>query len=448
MAVTYSALPPKLAGAPLVGSLFRFLGNPLKFLDEAAAAGDGNATRFRLANLDCYLIYDSELAGQVLAQSGPGGLYIKGKNQRDFAPILDNGIPISEGDFWRRQRSLVQPAFNHRRIATYAATITDYTANHLARWQAGKLNVHESIMQLTFAIICKCLFDADVSGDAAEVGNAVQVFLDTLAQRVGQPLIPSWLPTRTNMRMGRAIRTVNQVVERVIAQRRAEGKEHSDLLDNLLAARDELGQGMDDQQLRAEVKALFLAGNETTAIAITWVLYLVAQHPEVEREIVAELAMVLAGRTPTDVDLPQLKYLDMVVKEALRLYPPVWFMGREATRDTKLGNYQLRRGNQVFASQWVQHRDPRYFSQPQAFIPKRWEGGLERSLPKYQYMPFGGGPRICVGSGFAWLEAKLVLAMLYQRWQLELVPSHKVIPLASATLRPKDGVIMNVTVRN
>lgn len=439
---------PGPRGLPLVGSLFDFLGNPLTFLDRCAREGDGSVARFKAANLTFYMVYDPALAGQVLASSGPGGDYIKAKNQRDFAPILDYGLPISEGEFWQQQRRLVQPAFNHRRIDSYAGIMTQYTSRSLSAWQSGEaVDIHNEMMQLAFAIVCKCLFDADVEREAGEVGQAVKVFLDTLATRIGQPLIPDWLPTPANRRFHRAIKTVNTVVERIIRERRSEGKDHGDLLGVLLAARGDDGSAMSDEQLRAEVKALFLAGNETTAIALSWAIYLLAQDPQVEAKLGAELDEVLGGRVPTTADLPGLRYLEMIIKEVQRVFPPVWVMGREAKHDTTIGSYPVPKGTQIFISQWVMHHDSRYFPEPEKFNPERWTKEMEDNLPKYAYDPFGGGPRVCIGSGFAWLEAKLVLAMIYQRFSFKLLPEPAVVPLASATLRPKQGIRAQIVAR-
>jgi cytochrome P450 len=240
---------------------------------------------------------------------------------------------------------------------------------------------------------------------------------------------------------------LEEILYRIIRQRRTSGRDAGDLLSMLLAAQDEDGSRMTDQQLRDEAMTIFLAGHETTALALSWAWYLLSQHREAEARLVEELRTVLGERAPSVEDLPQLRYAEMVVKETLRLYPPAFSTGREALQACEIGGYQVPAGTQIIMSQWVTHRDPRFFDQPQQFNPDRWTDDFIKHLPKYAYFPFGGGPRLCIGNSFAMMEAVLILATIAQRFQLELVPGQSVTPWPSITLRPKDGIKMQVQQR-
>jgi cytochrome P450 len=244
------------------------------------------------------------------------------------------------------------------------------------------------------------------------------------------------------------VRDLDALVYRIIHERRASGEETGDVLSMLLAARDEAGQGMTDRQLRDEVMTLLLAGHDTTALALTWALVLLAQHPDVEARLYAEVHNVLGGRPPTSADAPRLPYVEQVVTETLRLYPSAWAIGREAVRDTQLGGQRIPKGVNVVASPWVLHRDPRFFDAPAAFQPERWANGLAQRLPRFAYVPFGGGQRVCIGNAFAQLEASLVLATIVQRFHLVLAePDRPVEPVPVVTLRPRGAVLMRLTAR-
>jgi cytochrome P450 len=259
-------------------------------------------------------------------------------------------------------------------------------------------------------------------------------------------LIPEWVKTPSKIRAGRAIRKLDGVVYAIIQERRAHPDQaHADLLDTLLTARDEEGKGMTDRQLRDEVMTLFLAGHETTANALSWSWMLLSQNPAVEDKLHAELDEALDGRPPTAADLPALPYTAEVVREAMRLYPPAWVIGRQAIQRVTLGGVEIAPGAGILMSQWVMHRSAHYYEDPEAFRPERWEGDFARQIPEYAYFPFGGGPRLCIGRPFALQEAALVLAMVAQRYRLELEPGYAIHPVPSITLRPGGG--MPVTLR-
>lgn len=260
--------------------------------------------------------------------------------------------------------------------------------------------------------------------------------------------IPERIPTPGNLRFRRAIRYLDALIYNIIQRRRANGEDTGDLLSMLLGVRDkETGEGMSDRQLRDEVMTIFLAGHETTANALSWTWHLLASHPEVEAKLHEELGETLAGRPPSVADLPRLRYTEAVVTESMRLYPPAWAFGREALEDCEIGGYRVPAGTQLIMSQWVAHRDPRYFDAPEMFRPERWESGLSERLPRYAYFPFGGGPRLCIGRSFARMEAVLLLATLAQKFRLRHVPGEYIAPQPSVTLRPKNGMRMVLSSR-
>jgi cytochrome P450 len=367
--------------------------------------------------------------------------FIKGRALRANKRLFGEGLLTSEGEAWLRQRRLAQPAFHRSRIASYADTMVRFTEQMLGGWRDGDgCNVHEEMMRLTLAIVAKTLFDADVTREAKEIGEALEVVMEVNTDPRRLLFVPAWLPTPANLAMRRAVRRLDRVIYRIISERRASGRDSGDLLSLLLHAQDEDGSQMSDVQLRDEAVTLFLAGHETTAITLSWTWWLLAQHPKIEAKLHAELAAVLGGRVPTFKDLPRLGYLEMILSESLRLYPPAWSMVRMAIEDSEIGGYRVPAGCGVAMSQYVVHRDPRFFDAPDEFRPERWENDLAKRLPRFAYFPFGGGPRICIGNSFALMEASLTLATIAQEFRLSLVPGQSVEPLPSITLRPKNGI--------
>jgi cytochrome P450 len=362
--------------------------------------------------------------------------------------LFGNGLLTSEGDFWLRQRRLAQPAFHRTRIASYGETMVRYTEQMLEHWSHGQeVDAHQEMMQLTLNIVGKTLFDADVAGDAREIGKTITMLLDFSSDFRRLIFTPKWLPTPRNIQTNLAIRRLNKIVFRMIAERRASGGDAGDLLSMLLAARDEDGSRMDDKQLRDETLTLFLAGYETTANLLAWTWWLLATHPEVERKLHQELDGLLAGRPPAMDDLPRLRYAGHVLTESLRLYPPAWGMARLAIEDHEIAGYPVPAGTGVAIAQWVVQRDPRWYEAPDEFRPERWEGDLQKRLPRFAYFPFGGGPRQCIGNMFALMEATLVLATVAQHFRLRMMSNQEIVPLASITLRPKNAVAMRLESR-
>jgi cytochrome P450 len=365
-----------------------------------------------------------------------------------FHRLIGNGLLTSEGEFWRRQRRLAQPAFHRQRVSTYGDVMVDYTERTISSWKAGETrDVHRDMMRLTLEIVAKTLFNADVSGDADRVGTILSEIVKPFAsQATLKWILDNRLPTPAHRRFHRLAKQIDEIVYRIIEERRASGRDEGDLLSMLLQAQDEDGSQMTDKQLRDEVITLFLAGHETTALTLSWAWYLLALNPRAERKFHEELEAVLRGRAPTFSDLAQLKYTEMIAKESMRLYPPAYGVGREAIEECEIGGYRVPAKTQIFAFQWVTQRDPRYFDEPDEFNPDRWTEEFADSLPKYAYFPFGGGPRACIGNSFAMMEIVLVLATIGQRFRLKLVPDHQVTILPAMSLRPRDGI--QVTVEN
>ncbi len=436
--------PPGPQGGGLTGDLREFTADRLGTLSRwAREYGDLVSARFGPRRI--LFVNHPDLVEEVLVHQNRK--LIKHYRLRQAKRTLGEGLLTSEGDFWRAQRKLVQPAFHREKIAGFAELMVDYALRLVGTWGEGReLDVQAEMMRLTLQIVAKALFGADVGGESADVTAAMETLMHNFEASSALPIIiPQWVPTPSNLRTGAAIRRLNRVLYRIIAERRKDGEDRGDLLSMLLQAQDEeSGRRMTDRQLRDECMTLFLAGHETTANTLSWAWYLLAKHPEAAAQLREELEKVLGGRRPTLADLPRLPYTEGVVNESLRLYPPAWIVGREAAEPIELGGYRVDRGTTLFLAACAIHRDPRWFDDPDAFRPERWAGGFQQRIPRYAYFPFGGGPRICIGNSFAQMEVALVIASIVPRYRLELAPSARVEPLASMTLRMTHGLVMRV----
>jgi cytochrome P450 len=430
--------PPGPERGALDGVFSPFRRDPLNFL-AAAACEYGDIVGLRFLHFRTYLITHPDYIEDVLVHHPRK--FVKGRVLQANKRIFGNGLLTSEGDFWLRQRRLAQPAFHRARIAAYADTMVEYAERMMASWQDGEeRDAHQEMMQLTLQIVGKTLFDADVSNDAREIGKTITLLLNFSSDFRRLIFTPKWLPTPRNIQTTLAIRRLNKVVYRMIAERRTSGRDAGDLLSMLLAARDEDGSQMDDRQLRDEMLTLFLAGYETTANLLAWTWWLLATHPHIEKTLHEELDALLGGRAPTMDDLPRLVYAGQVITESLRLYPPAWGMARLAIEAHEIAGYPVPAGTGLAIAQWTTQRDPRWFEAPEEFLPERWAGDLQKRLPRFAYFPFGGGPRQCIGNMFALMEGTLVLAAVAQQFRLILMPGAQIVPMASITLRPKNGV--------
>jgi cytochrome P450 len=443
---TAAPLPPGPKGRLLSGSLVEFHKDILGFYTRCAREY-GDVVTFRLGRRRLVLLNHPDYIERILVHDNKNFAkmtYVLGL----IVPLLGYGLLTSDGDFWLRQRRLIQPVFSKQRIASYGACMVDFARRMADSWRDGEQrDIHRDMVQLTLQIVAKVLFDADVGGDAPEVGQALEVVMHNFLNRWGSFLpLPAWFPTPGNLRFHRSIRQLDRIIYRFIAERRASKEERHDLLSVLLNARDaDDGRQMTDRQLRDEAMTLFLAGHETTANAMGYTWYLLAQHPEVEAKLLDELRRELGGRPPTPDDVPRLKYAEAVILESMRLYPPAYGFGRIAKNDCEFGGYRVPKGTTVLVVQWVMHRDPRFWADPEKFRPERWQEPSIKQLPKFAYFPFGGGPRLCIGNTFAMLETVLLLATLAPAVHFDLVADHPFKLRPAVTLNPEYGI--RVTVR-
>ncbi len=433
--------PPGPKGRFLLGSLIEVSRDWLGFY-KSCAEEYGDVVCVHLAHVPVYLVVHPRDIETVLVTNA--GNFTKSADYRALARVLGRGLLTSEGEFWKRQRSLIQPAFHRQSIVAYAAVMTRAAGRMLDSWKdKGERNIHEDMMRVTLEIVAQCLYGAEVTDAAERVGKAMEVVTERFVNNASLAMVfPFDIPVLFAPREWLAIRELNEIIGTIIRERRSSDQPREDLLDMLLRARDADGNPMSDAQLRDEVMTLFLAGHETTAIALSWACYLIAQDPHIETKLAEELRAVLGDRGPTPEDLPRLRYTEMVLKEAMRLYPAVWGIGRKAVAECELGGYRMPTGSNIFILQWRTQRDPRFFPDQERFDPERWREDPVRSgkIPRFAYFPFGGGPRVCVGASFAMMEATLLLAMIQQRYHLEIVPGHPIELFASVTLRPKHGI--------
>jgi cytochrome P450 len=422
--------------------------DPLAFLTRLARE-HGDTAHFRIARTHLFFFAHPELVRDVLVTRNAS--FMKGLALQRTKVVLGEGLLTSEGELHKRQRRLAQPAFHRERIQRYGEEMVEKALAARDRWRDGEeLNVAHEMSRLTLAVVAKTLFDADVEDEADEIGAALTelmllfpVLLHPLAPLILRlPFFPQ--VRRFRKAMARLDRTIYSMIE----ERRRANVDRGDLLSMLLLATDVEGDGggMSDLQLRDETMTIFLAGHETTANALAWTLYALARNPHVERELHRELDEVLAGRTPTPADYPRLPYTEMVLAESMRLFPPVWGLGRYTTGDVQIGGWDLPEKALVVLSQWVTHRDPRFWPDPERFDPLRFTPEAKAARPKLAYFPFSAGPRICIGESFAWMEGVLLLATVAQQWRFERGPD--VDPVALITLRPKEKMMMRVRRRS
>ena len=436
-------LPPRPSKSVLT-AVREFARDPLEY-PRRCARQYGDVVRLPLPIRPLYIVSDPTLIERVLVKDHKH--YIKDRFTRTLADVTGNGLLVSEGDFWKRQRRLAQPAFHHKRILSYAEIMVEVADRVAGEFRAPeRRDVHADMLRITLGVVSRTLFGTDASDSAERIGKAIEEIMERYLGIGGTGFaLPKNWPTPGNRRFKRAVRELDEMLLGFIRDRRSSGSDPGDLLSMLLRAQDDDGARMNDRQLRDECVTLFGAGHETTALALTYALHLLSTNQHVELRLVSELRDVLGERPASVEDVPKLRYTECVIKEALRLYPPAWAIGREAAVDCELGGYRVPKGTQVGLFQYVVHRDPRFFSDPDTFRPERWEAASH--LPRFAYFPFGGGPRICIGNTFAMMESVLVLATLMRRFRFEAAPGGKLELKPSITLRPRHGLPMWVTPR-
>jgi len=443
-------LPPGPRGVPLLGMMPAIRRDPTGvFADAAHKYGD--IAYLKIGPQQGYLVTRPDAIRHVLQDNARN--YHKSPLYDKLKASLGNGLVTSEDAYWLRQRRMAQPAFHRQRIEGLASVMVEASRETAANWepiaQRGEpIDVAEQMMQLTQAIVLRTLLGGDLGPLARELDQAWALVNAHIGESFWSLGLTERWPTAKNKRFWRALDVLDRAVFHIIDERRRGGQQTNDLLSMLLFARDEdTGQAMTDRQLRDEVMTILLAGHETTSLALAWTWYLLSQHPEVQRRLENELDAVLSGHTPGFADLGNLQYTRMVIEEAMRLYPPAWGMSREAIGPDDIGGYHLPRGWLVFIVPFVMHRHPAYWENPEQFDPTRFTPERSAARPKFVYIPFGAGPRQCIGNQFAMIEAQLVLATLAQRYRLTLVPGHPVEPWPLITLRPRYGVRMTIARR-
>lgn len=430
-------------GFPLLGHLPHVWRDPLPlFIDGMRRYGD--VVRYDFGPYPFLLLNHPDHIRHVLLENARN--YPKGPDYEALHLILGQGLLTSEGEVWRRQRRLAQPAFHHQALLGFVDAMSGATEEMLGRWAAlprgAVLDVHEEMMGLTLRIVCQTLFGSEITGDAGAVSKALTEVIRFINARTTALIgLPTWVPTPANLRFRQARELLDRLVYRIIDGRRRSGGVANDLLGLYMAATDESGGGrMSDRQLRDEVMTLVLAGHETTAVALSWTFDLLSRHPEAAARVRAEVREVLGDGPPTLESLERLTYTGWVLQESMRLYPPAWMITRQALADDDIAGHRVARGMILGVSPYVLHRSPAYWHNPEGFDPERFSPEGSRDRPRYAYLPFGGGPRTCIGNAFAMMEAKIILALVSRRTRLALVPGHRAQMEPSITLRPRHGV--------
>lgn len=436
--------------------------NPLKFVAELQKINASPMNYFSdLLDTHGPIVSISMMGSEILLVSDPDllqELFVRKaaafdkdddytNTEKGLARFLGQGLVTSNGDFWKKQRKLIQPAFHTRRINDYAESMVALTEKRLATWEDGtERDIAEEMMVMTLWVVARTVLDVNLDREAMRIGEAVKIFNDFAGKNT---ILPTWVPTPDELAARQAKNTIDEIVHKLIQERRqrTDLNDANDLLSVLLLAEDEDGHRMSDEQIRDEAVTLISAGHETTANTLNWTWMLLSQNPDVEAKLHEELDRVLAGRIPTLDDLKQLPYTAMVIKESMRLYPAVWGVSRVANQDTELGGHPIKQGTVVAVSFAYNHRHPDYWEQADRFWPERFDEEREAQIPRYVYMPFGGGPRVCIGNAFAMMEAKLILATVAQRYKLRMKEGYQVKPMPRVTLYPKDGMPMRLLKR-
>jgi cytochrome P450 len=433
--------PPGPRGHWLLGHLHEYRTGRLHFLEHLRGTY-GPISSYRLGPRRFVLVSEPDVIEQVYVHRNRE--FSKFYITRMAREVFGDGLLTSSGEHWLRQRRLIQPTFAQQQLAAFGSAMVGQTCDLMQHWQPGQeRDLLREMQHVTMAIAAETLLGVRLSDEVQEIEEPHNLIRADFDRRVESLFtIPPWIPTRYNRSVRAAKATICGIVDRLIEHRRTAREPGPDMLSKLLAARGPDGERMSPIQVRDESLTFLFAGHETTASALAWTWYLLAKHPEVEAKLHRELDEVLAGRLPTVADVPRLTYTAKVFRETLRLYPSAYGNGRQALRTMELGGFRIEAGTNVILSQWLTHRDGRFFERPLEFAPDRWTPEFERSLPHYAYFPFGGGPRVCIGNNFAQLEAALLIATIASRYRMRLVPGQNVQPVASLTLRPGPSLRM------
>jgi cytochrome P450 len=427
----------------------QFATHPLQFLTKLGNYGD--IARFKIGPLPAYLINNPDMIRQVLVDQADD--YRKDPLISYAArKFVGNGLFVLEGETHRQERKLMLPAFNHKHLIKYADVMVNITQRRIQTWQPEQtIDMTHAMMGLTLDIAIRCLFGTSLPESAKDIDGVMQSFQDIANMEARKmPPLPDWWPNEHKRRLRYTKRTLNKVISDIIDMKRRESSttEHGDdLLSILMQAVYDDNTLITDEQLRYEMLTLFIAGHETTASVMYWVLYLIARHPDVQAKLYSEISTVLQGQLPTFQHLEQFSYLNMVIDEALRLYPTAYIFGRTPTKDVQLGDYAIRKGSLLYFSPFVIQRDSRYFDEPDTFDPERFSPERVKSIKRYTYIPFGSGTRICIGQQFGLMEARLLLATILQKYHLSPARAEEIKPIGLATLRPERSIELEIACR-
>ncbi|MGW8986410.1 cytochrome P450 [Streptomyces parvus] len=439
------AFTPGPKGLPLVGNLPQFGKNPLAFFE--LLRGHGDMVRWRFGRNRCVFLADPDCIGELLTETEH--TFDQPKLGIAFRTVLGNGMIVARGRDWRRKRSLVQPSVRPKQVKSYAATMAASAVELADRWSdSQRVDVKQEMSALTQKIAVRTIFGVDTPADSEAMGRA----MDVAQMEIGKEfagigaLLPDWVPTPGRARIKKAAAVIDAEVGRVVARHRDGEEERPDLLSRLLTAVDESGTHLTDDEIRDETVTLYIGGHETTSTTLVWAWYLLARNPRVRDALAEELDRVLGDREPGFEDYAQLTYTQAVVKETLRLYPAVWLITGVAKEGATIGGLPIEEGTRVWSSQWATQRDARWFPEPEEFRPERWDAEHGDEIAEYAWFPFGGGPRVCIGTRFAMVEAVLLLAVLARRFTLDVDPG-EITPVTGLTLQPDRDVTATVRAR-
>lgn len=441
----YPVLAP--APHPITGHLKLISKNMLDLYAEATPHGD--FVKYRILTFWSYLIRHPDLIQEFLVKRASSfhkiPILVKATQE-----VVDDNLFNMDGERWKKQRKVIQPAFHSKRIGAYADTMVSLTQTQVQNWQDGEvIDIAEMMADITMHIIVETMFHAnidDVLDGLAPTITELFAIMGASATTLLKP--PSWMPTERNRRLKAGREKLNAIYERVMTEWRKTGEDRGDLLSMLMMARYDDGSPMSDKQIMAELGTIFLAGHETTATALTFAWYALSQHPHIVEKLHEEVDRVLAGRPATLLDLKELVYTEQIIKETMRLYPPATGVTRVAIEDVEIGGYLIKKGQNVTVPFWILHRDERWYTDPLKFDPSRWQAEIEEQLPRYAYLPFGAGPRVCVGNQFAMMEAQFVLATIAQNFEMNLEPGTHIKPEVRFTLHPGvDKLLMKLQKR-
>jgi cytochrome P450 len=446
--MTEPQFPPGPRGVREVTVAFRkFVNNPPVEMLRLRKQW-GLAMGFHVGVRNVIFLGDPALIGEVLLDKEDA--FIKDRVTRGLSIFLGNGLLTSEGEFWRKQRKLIAPRLTKKHIATYANAMVKCALSYADTLKEGEIgDVHAAMTRVTLEIVTETLFGASLGSGHDEIGHAIDEIMHNFEQvaHSWRQLFPDWVPFAARRRSKKTAKTIDQAVYAVISKKRAQKERGDDLLSRMLEAQDDDGGHMTDLQLRDEAVTMFVAGHETTANALAFALMLLGDHPDIDARAHAEIQTVLNGKTPTAEDVRNLPFLEAIVKETLRLYPPAHIFGRESVRELTLGNWKIPKGASVLMSPYALHRSSDYWPDPHSFRPDRWLDGSADGVPKNAYLPFGGGARVCIGNHFAMMESMLILATILPRARFERASSDAVVLQTAITLRPRTGIPMRVSAR-